>query len=191
MGLLGLDLTSWGLVVTFILLLLYFVGSRGHNFFSKRNVPYLRPLPILGNMGALVFRRKSFGELLESLYIEFKRHKIGGMFRFNQPIYVLCDPETIKQITVKDFDHFIDRSLPFPVDSEPLFMKSLIGLKGDKWKNMRSTLSPAFTSSKMKNMFLLVDECGHQLSQYLHDVLKKEGSFIMISMIKGFIKTTA
>nr|CAD7599514.1 unnamed protein product [Timema genevievae] len=175
MGLLGLDLTSWGLVVTFILLLLYFVGSRGHNFFSKRNVPYLRPLPILGNMGALVFRRKSFGELLESLYIEFKRHKIGGMFRFNQPIYVLCDPETIKQITVKDFDHFIDRSLPFPVDSEPLFMKSLIGLKGDKWKNMRSTLSPAFTSSKMKNMFLLVDECGHQLSQYLHDVLKKEG----------------
>nr|CAD7440776.1 unnamed protein product [Timema bartmani] len=175
MGLLGLDLTSWGLVVTFIILLLYFVVSRGHDFFSKRNVPYLRPLPILGNMGALVFRRKSFGELLESLYIEFKRHKVGGMFRFNQPVYVLCDPETIKQITVKDFDHFIDRSLPFPVDSEPLFMKSLIGLKGDKWKNMRSTLSPAFTSSKMKNMFLLVDECGNQLSQYLHDVQKKEG----------------
>ncbi|CAG2063216.1 unnamed protein product, partial [Timema podura] len=29
--------------------------------------------------------------------------------------------------------------------------------------------------SKMKNMFLLVDECGNQLSQYLHDVQKKEG----------------
>nr|CAD7395187.1 unnamed protein product [Timema cristinae] len=130
MGLLGLDLTSWGLVATFIILLLYFVGSRGHDFFSKRDVPYLRPLPILGNMGAIVFRRKSFGELLESLYIEFKRHKVGGMFRFNQPVYVLCDPETIKQITVKDFDHFVDRSVPFPEDSEPLFMKSLIGLKG-------------------------------------------------------------
>ena len=33
---------------------------------------------------------------------------------------------------------------------------------------MRSTLSPAFTSSKMKNMFVLVSECGVQLGDFLH-----------------------
>jgi cytochrome P450 len=40
-------------------------------------------------------------------------------------------------------------------------------LTGQRWKDMRSTLSPAFTSSKMKNMFVLMTECGRQLSEFL------------------------
>ena len=32
---------------------------------------------------------------------------------------------------------------------------------------MRSTLSPAFTSSKMKTMFVLVSQCSQQLVDFL------------------------
>lgn len=52
-------------------------------------------------------------------------------------------------------------------DIEPLFGKSLFMLKGQKWRDMRSTLSPAFTSSKMKQMFQLVVECAEESSKIM------------------------
>jgi hypothetical protein len=45
---------------------------------------------------------------------------------------------------------------------------------GQKWKEMRNTLSPAFTSSKMKFLFTLVSETGQQLSSHLEDCLRKQ-----------------
>jgi len=42
----------------------------------------------------------------------------------------------------------------------------LTALKGQKWKSMRSTLSPAFTGSKMRLMFELIDECSEQVAKY-------------------------
>jgi hypothetical protein len=38
---------------------------------------------------------------------------------------------------------------------------------GQRWRDMRSTLSPVFTSSKMKTMFMLVSECSEQLIDFL------------------------
>ena len=37
---------------------------------------------------------------------------------------------------------------------------------------MRSTLSPAFTSSKMRNMFVLITECGKHLGDFLEECIK-------------------
>ncbi|KAF5293613.1 hypothetical protein FQA39_LY03098 [Lamprigera yunnana] len=40
-------------------------------------------------------------------------------------------------------------------------------MKGDeKWHEMRSTLSPSYTSSKMKGIFLLIKECSKQFVDY-------------------------
>jgi cytochrome P450 len=38
---------------------------------------------------------------------------------------------------------------------------------------MRSTLSPAFTSSKMKTMFVLVTQCCQQLVDFLEQCYQK------------------
>jgi hypothetical protein len=43
----------------------------------------------------------------------------------------LRDPELIKMVTVKDFDHFLDRQSPISEDAEPLFGKGLFNLKGN------------------------------------------------------------
>lgn len=39
-------------------------------------------------------------------------------------------------------------------------------LRGQKWKDMRSTLSPIFTGSKMRQMFDLVTDCSDQVSKH-------------------------
>lgn len=56
-----------------------------------------------------------------------------------------------------------------------LFGNSLFLLKGAKWRDMRATLSPAFTGSKMRQMFELVSDCGEQMAQTLDTKAKSAG----------------
>jgi len=48
-----------------------------------------------------------------------------------------------------------------------LFARSLPGLKGDEWREMRNKLSPAFTASKLKNMFPHISKCASQFANFL------------------------
>ena len=45
-------------------------------------------------------------------------------------------------------------------------VKKIFKHLGDKWRDMRATLSPAFTSSKMKTMFILIDNIGTQMTKF-------------------------
>lgn len=83
------------------------------------------------------------------------------------PMLIINDPDLIKQITIKDFDHFTERRLLFDKNAEPLIARSLPSLTGEKWRDMRSTLSPAFTGSKMRQMFELVVESAESLASEL------------------------
>ena len=71
--------------------------------------------------------------------------RISGLFEFRRPVVLIKDPQIIKQLTVKDFDHFTDHRVVITEDMDPLFGKTLLNLRGQKWKDMRATLSPAFT----------------------------------------------
>lgn len=89
------------------------------------------------------------------------RHSVVGIFQFRLPMLLIRDPALIKRIAVKDFDHFVNHNDNlFTEDVEPLMGKSLIMLRDQKWRDMRATLSPAFTGSKMRKMFRLIVECA-------------------------------
>jgi len=90
-----------------------------------------------------------------------------GIFEVRQPVIFIRDPELIKLITVKHFDHFVNHRTKIDENIEPLFGRSLFVMKDQRWKEMRSTLSPAFTGSKMRNMFSLVADCSNEAINYL------------------------
>lgn len=81
----------------------------------------------------------------------------------------------MKQLTVKDFEYFADHRTLLPENTKQMFSKTLVALKGQKWKDMRSTLSPAFTGSKMRQMFEFVNIVGEQTSKALLDDIKGGG----------------
>lgn len=70
---------------------------------------------------------------------------------------------------MKDFDNFVNRNSFLTEDMDPLLARTLAGLKGQKWRDMRATLSPSFTGSKMRTMFLLLSECCQQFVTYLEN----------------------
>lgn len=90
------------------------------------------------------------------------------------PTILLRDPEIIQKLTVKDFEHFTDHNDTFVSEElDPLRGKSLFALKGKRWHQMRTTLSPTFTGSKMRGMFEMIAECGDQLVSYLNTLCKE------------------
>lgn len=70
------------------------------------------------------------------------------------------DPRAIKHIAVKAFDHFEDHQNFTNAEADKLWGNSLLFMKGEKWRQMRATLSPAFTGSKMRQMIELINECA-------------------------------
>lgn len=91
------------------------------------------------------------------------------MFNFRQPQFVVRDPDVIKKIGVKDFDHFTDHVSFADGGLDTLWSNTLFLMKGDKWRHMRATLSPAFTGSKMRLMFELVSDCANDVVNHFLD----------------------
>lgn len=94
-------------------------------------------------------------------------YRIYGIVDISGPIYVVRDPELVKKFTIKDFDYFEDHSTIVDEHSDKLWGNSLLLLKGKKWRQMRSTLSPAFTGVKMRLMYNLVSECVDEVVKHL------------------------
>ncbi|XP_011707164.1 PREDICTED: cytochrome P450 9e2-like, partial [Wasmannia auropunctata] len=111
----------------------------------------------------------SFVDFCQYLYNYFPDAKYFGGVDFFQHVLIVRDPELIKNIVVKDFEHFPDHRNFFDESVEPLFSKNVFLLRGDRWKEMRNTLSPSFTASKMKFMFGLLSKCSHDFVDYLID----------------------
>nr|AFR43487.1 cytochrome P450 [Locusta migratoria manilensis] len=157
----------WLLVVGAVALALVVWWRRYSTHFSRRGIPSTTPLPVVGNMLDLMLRKTSMADTLTRLYRKFEPHPYAGVY-ITFPFVMVRDPELIRAITVKDFDHFTDHMEFFSLDkADTLSQRMLMTLKGKEWHSMRATLSPAFTTMKMKNMFTLMTDIARQSSDYL------------------------
>ncbi|XP_069676207.1 cytochrome P450 9e2-like [Periplaneta americana] len=196
------SLLEWILAAGIVTLIAYVIGTWTHNHFYKMNVHHLKPVPFFGNMAPMILGKLSYPDFINDLYKKLDGHKYGGVYEFFRPVIMLRDPELIKTVTIKDFEFFVDHTNPVTEDVEPLLGKGLLNLKGQKWKDMRSTLSPAFTSSKMKTMFTLITECGEQLGDFLKTCIKdknmpvedckieREGDMLVVELRDLFTRYT-
>ena len=46
------------------------------------------------------------------------------------------DPKIIKQLAVKEFDHFMDHRQLITEEMDPLFGKALFSIRGQKWRGL-------------------------------------------------------
>ncbi|KAL0100763.1 hypothetical protein PUN28_019265 [Cardiocondyla obscurior] len=147
---------------------LYYFLFKDLNYFERHGVPHVKPFPLVGNMGPTILRRQSTIDFVKSMYDLYPDAKYIGVYDLNNnKTIMLRDPELIKSVTMKHFDMFMDRTSFVDESVDPFFGKNLVVLRGERWREVRAILSPAFTSSKMKNMFKLMSDCGVDFSDYL------------------------
>ncbi|CAG5046105.1 unnamed protein product [Parnassius apollo] len=115
----------------------------------------------------------AYNEFQLYIYDYFKGKPYGGIFEGRRPTLYIFDPDLIKAIAIRDFEHFVDRN---SIDSnEPRYLKrSLINLKGSEWKIIRSAITPAFSSARLKNMFPLIQQSADQMVKFLQQYDKSD-----------------
>jgi len=159
-------LVEVGTVASIILLALHFYFKICYSYWKKRGIPTLKPTAPFGNFSHSILSGKNPGYEMVELYKAFDGHAVGGVYTFGTPSLLLRHPDVIRDILVKDFDHFYSRGRMFDEEAEPLDA-NLFSLSGSKWRNLRVRFTPLFTTLKMKMMFGIVVECGKNLQSGL------------------------
>ncbi|XP_011505443.1 PREDICTED: cytochrome P450 9e2-like [Ceratosolen solmsi marchali] len=146
---------------------LYYYFNKQLRFFHDKNLPYKSGWPLFGNFFYAFLRRKHMLDIIEEIYKVNSEAKYIGGFNFTKPVFVIRDLDLIKNITIKNFDHFQDHRTFFDANTDKIMGGNVFNLKGDVWRESRNLLSPVFTSKKMKAMFELMVDCGERFVNYL------------------------
>lgn len=152
---------------------IYWKLIRPHSHWKRLGVKQGKPAFLMGD-NSQATKKHSFVEMVHHMYKLSPQDRYTGVYMMLNPMLLVRDPELIKQITVKDFDHFSDHVQMMPTDHDKMWSQNLFTMRGEKWRDMRATLSPAFTGSKMKLMFELMRECGEQFTSHFEETYGDE-----------------
>jgi len=101
---------------------------------------------------------------------------------------MIRDPEIINNILIKDFSYFTDRGILVDFKAEPM-SEVLFLMKNPRWKTLRTKLSPAFTSGKLKQMYSQIEKCGQDMTIDIFAELKKNPNEIDVRKVLGKYST--
>ncbi|XP_011705744.1 PREDICTED: cytochrome P450 9e2-like [Wasmannia auropunctata] len=152
----------------------YYSSRKNSNVFRQHGIPHAKQYSLIEDLWKIFVRPKSFADAIKEIYNLHSDAKYVGAFQLTKSFVMIRDPELIKFVGIKNFDAFHDHVFFGNETQDPLFGMNLFALRGDKWRDIRGLLSPAFTASKMKAMCQLISECAVNFSEYLTNVPSDE-----------------
>ena len=153
-----------------------FVLAVAYLFYTRFYRPYYQlprimglsgptPEPIFGNFRQLQKAGNNAPKLYDEWYQKYGPNFL--LFMGIAPMIVTQDPEMIKDVLVRKFDNFVDRT---PDDANLLKSilkanKSLATSTGDNWRRLRRTLMPGFSGKKIKQLSPIIETSCKQLTE--------------------------
>lgn len=142
----------------FVLYLLLFVLSAAFvwlkyvfSYWRRKGFPCIEPSMPFGNISDATLRKQSIGMNLYDLYRK-TNDGIVGIYLLFRPALLVRDANLVKAILTTDFAHFPDRGVFHPNPKYDPMALNIFSMRGQVWKSLRTKLTPAFTSGKLKGM---------------------------------------
>ncbi|XP_029164735.1 cytochrome P450 6k1-like [Nylanderia fulva] len=162
------------------IIIAYFYMTRKFKYWKQRGVAEISPTPFTGNFTECALMKKAPGLLLHELHEQAKGEPYVGLFMFDKPFLLIRDPEVIKHILVKNFNHFCNRYF-IPNETDRLGYANLFFVNNPVWKMLKLKMTQAFTPNKLRKMVNLIDECAKNLVNYLDSMdLGDDGKIINV-----------
>ncbi|KAM6926464.1 thromboxane-A synthase isoform 1-T4 [Lycodopsis pacificus] len=141
--------------------LLYWYSIYPYSVLSRCGIKHPKPVPFLGNI--FMFRQGFFHPINDLI----KTHgRVCGYYLGRTPVVVIADPDMLRQVMVRDFSSFTNR-LTRLFATKPM-TDCLLMLRNERWKRVRSILTPSFSAAKMKEMVPLINTATDSLMSNLN-----------------------
>lgn len=108
--------------------------------------------------------------------------KYGPIYRFNfgrQPLVIIADADLCREVGIKKFKQFSNRSIPSPIASSPLHQKGLFFTRNSRWSSMRGAIQPLYQTGRISNLLPVMERVACVLKRKL--ATKEEGEDIDFS----------
>lgn len=163
------------MILTLILILFviaYIFVKKQYSYWERIGIPSVKPTIPFGNLQSLVKKQNSFGHAIYDLYKSTSEPFIG-IYLFFRPALLIRDSVLVKNVLLNDFHHFHDRGVYCEPETDPM-SANLFSLPGERWKHLRSQLTPAFTSGKLKGMFSIISNIGNEFVKVCEPMAEKQ-----------------
>ncbi|XP_037307682.2 thromboxane-A synthase isoform X1 [Pungitius pungitius] len=156
--------SGWSVTLSLSLVflgLLYWYSIFPYSVLSRCGIKHPKPVPFLGNI--FMFRQGFFNPINDLI----KTHgRVCGYYLGRRPVVVIADPDMLRQVMVRDFSSFTNR-MTLRFASKPM-TDCLLMLRNERWKRVRSILTPSFSAAKMREMVPLINTVTDSLMSNLN-----------------------
>lgn len=160
------------ILFTILIIILVSLVRKQYTHWNQFDIPHLKAKFPFGNLESVAKKERSFGTAIYDIYNN-STDRILGFYMFFKPALLIRDPILIKNILATDFAYFHDRGIYVDAERDPM-SANLFSLEGEEWKNLRTRLTPAFTSGKLKGMFENIKNIGSNLVNFLQSQTKEQ-----------------
>ncbi|KAK9869596.1 hypothetical protein WA026_003345 [Henosepilachna vigintioctopunctata] len=168
------------IIVFFSLIRIYLKFKKKYKYWEKRGVKVIQPIFPFGNVLSIFTKKIGITQCILEWY-ESLDAKVIGLYAIDDPILLVKDPDIMKNILVKDFNHFTDRGVY--IDKREPTAGHLWKLPGPKWKPLRTKMSPCFSIKKLKMIFSNLLHVGKEMGKSLEDECKKTEGIINVEKL--------
>lgn len=152
------------LIIT-LLVAAYLYVRHCYSYWKRKGLAELSPSFPFGDFRAAFLQQKSVAENVRHIYNSSDAPVVGAYMGL-KPIVIPRDPRIIQHMLVKESLSFSHRGINVNEDVDK--MVHMIFLQnGEKWRESRRLLSPAFTSGRLKDMFDTIVKCGDSLQNHI------------------------
>ncbi|XP_038210618.1 cytochrome P450 6B5-like [Zerene cesonia] len=152
-------------VATIILCFVYICGKYNEDYWKKRNVAFYSKHKVFGVFWEFASKKKPVFQNLGEVYKEYRNEPAVGIGSLFTPTLCVIDPTNVQYVLTTDFASFNHRGLD--TSKNDLLADNILFMNGNRWKLMRQTMTPLFTSSKLKSMYYIIDKSATDLVEHL------------------------
>ncbi|KAL7036965.1 hypothetical protein ACKWTF_009018 [Chironomus riparius] len=168
------------LIVLAIVALVYVYLTWNFDYWTKRGIPAPKAKVLFGDLPNGLTRKKHLIYDFQVIYDDFKgKTPFVGIIQTRDPRLLILEPEVVKDVLIRKFNSFRNTEFPDMIDTEqdPLFAQNPFFLKDEEWKEKRAEITPAFTTSRLKALYPLIEDVTSRMVKYITDESKKSDPF--------------